>query len=267
MSKAVQAILILLAVLVLGAPAQGKTLRWSSQGDLLTMDPHSTNENLTTSLNGQVYETLVDLDKQMNLGSRLALSWQLVNNTTWLFKLRPGVRFHDGSPFTADDVVFSVKRARQPTSLVRIYATALGEPTKIDKLTVQFTQDQPNPILLAYLSNVQIMSKTWCEQPNATRPLDRMNKEETFAARHVNGTGPYMLKSREEDVKTVYVENPDWWGRREKQRDRNRLPADQERGHPDRGPHVQRSGLRPGPAGTGHPSAEVKPTAQSRRRS
>lgn len=201
MSKTIQAILALFAVLVLVAPAQGKTLRWSSQGDLLTMDPHSANENLTNSLNGQIYETLVDLDKQMNLVPRLALSWQLVNNTTWLFKLRPGVRFHDGTPFTADDVVFSVKRAQQPTSLIRVYANALGNPTKIDNLTVQFIQDQPNPILLTYLSNVQIMSKTWCEQHNATRSLDRQNKEETFAARHGNGRSlrAQVTRGRRED--------------------------------------------------------------------
>src|SRR5687767_6827936 len=102
---------LLLAATLAGTAAQAQTLRWASQGDLQTLDPHSQNESLTNSLNGQVYEYLVGRDKQLNLAPALATEWTQVNPTLWRVKLRPNVKFHDGTPFTADDVVFSVLRA------------------------------------------------------------------------------------------------------------------------------------------------------------
>src|SRR5215203_3661552 len=83
-----------------GAPAQ--TLRWASQGDPQTMDPHSQNESMTNMMNGQVYEGLVARDKKLNLAPALATEWAQTAPLVWRFKLRPGVSFHDGSPFTAD---------------------------------------------------------------------------------------------------------------------------------------------------------------------
>src|SRR5262245_38638077 len=95
---------IALAIFATAAPA--KTLRWATQGDPQTMDPYSQNEQLTNNVNGQVYEMLVNRDKQLNIVPVLAVSWQQVGPTVWRFKLRPNVKFHDGAPFTADDVVF-----------------------------------------------------------------------------------------------------------------------------------------------------------------
>ena len=85
----------------------------------------------------------------------LAVSWKQVNPTTWRVKLRPGVKFHDGTPFTADDVVFSYERARADTSQLRVYANAAGMPKKIDDLTVEFTTNGPNPIELEHLDDDQ----------------------------------------------------------------------------------------------------------------
>jgi peptide/nickel transport system substrate-binding protein len=200
----------LAAALPLLAPAQ--TLRWASQGDVQTMDPHSQNESLTNAINGQVYESLVNRDKQLAIVPVLATEWQQPTPTQWRLKLRPNVKFHDGSPFGADDVVFSIKRAREGTSDIRVYATALGEPKKIDALTVQFDLAQVNPIFLQHLATVQILSLAWAEKHNATRALDFKNKEEGYALLHANGTGPFMLVSRQPDVKTVYKRNPAWWG-------------------------------------------------------
>src|SRR3982751_5071790 len=119
-----------LAVLVLAALASGllhaQTLRWSSQGDAQTMDPHSQNELLTNSINGQVYDTLVTRDKQLGVVPGLATEWTQVTPTLWRMKLRPNVKFHDGAPFTADDVVFSFQRASHASSPFRAYATAMG---------------------------------------------------------------------------------------------------------------------------------------------
>jgi peptide/nickel transport system substrate-binding protein len=207
------AIAIVAAVVVCAAEA--KPFRWASQGDPQTIDPHSQNELLTNSVNGQMYETLVNRGKKLEIVPVLATEWQQVDPLTWRFTLRKGVKFHDGTPFTADDVLFSVQRASQPSSQIRVYAQALGKPAKIDEHTVEFKLAEPNPVLLEHATLVQMMSRQWCVKNKVERPLDFSAKEESYASTHANGTGPYMLKSREPDVKTVLVRNPDWWGKPE----------------------------------------------------
>ena len=203
----------LAAVLALPAlDADAKTLRWAGRGDMQTTDPHSQNENLTNNINQLVYEFLIVRDKKLGLQPALAESWTQVNPTTWRFKLRPGVKFHDGTPFTADDVVFSFERARADTSQLRAYANASGIPKKIDDLTVEFTTNGPNPIELEHIATINIMSKAWCEKNRATKPQNYTQKEDMITAHQANGTGPYMLKAREPDVKTVLAKNPNWWG-------------------------------------------------------
>ena len=89
------------------AAADAKTLRWASQGDPQTADPFSQNEGLTNMFSQSVHDTLPSSGSVSPSESALATSWQQVNPTTWRFTLRQGVKFHDGSPFTADDIVFS----------------------------------------------------------------------------------------------------------------------------------------------------------------
>jgi len=195
------------------ASAQAQTLRWSSQGDLQTMDPDSRNESLTNSLNGQVYETLTGRDKQLNIVPMLATEWQQTGPLQWRMKLRPNVKWHDGSPFSADDVVFSIKRAQDKASDIRVYANAMGEPKKIDNLNVEFNLKEVDPIFLQHANAIFIMSKAWCEKNNVTRPQDFNAGEQSYAALNANGTGPYMVVSRQPDVKTVYKRNSNWWGK------------------------------------------------------
>jgi peptide/nickel transport system substrate-binding protein len=203
-------------VAVLGAaPASAKTLRWSSQGDILTMDPHSQNEGLNNSWSDHIYEPLVTRDKQLKVEPCLAVSWQQVSPTVTRFKLRPNVRFHDGSPFTADDVVFSIERANMPTSRFRPYLAGVKEARKVDDLTVEIVTEKPVPVLIPQLTQVRMMSKSWAAKHNVLKPQDFAGKEETFASRNANGTGPFILRSREADVKTVAVLNSNWWGKRE----------------------------------------------------
>jgi peptide/nickel transport system substrate-binding protein len=198
-------------LLATGASAQ--TLRWATQGDPLTMDPHSQNESLTNQMNGQVYEALINRDKQLGLVPVLATEWKQTGPTQWRVKLRPNVKFHDGSPFTADDVLFSLQRATAGTSDIAVFAAALGTPKKLDPLTVEFNLAQVNPVFEQHLTTLSIMSKSWAESHKATRPIDFKSKEEGFASLHANGTGPFMLVSRQPDVKTVYQRNPNWWGK------------------------------------------------------
>jgi peptide/nickel transport system substrate-binding protein len=205
--------LLTLALTTLGLGAlDAKTLRWAGRGDLQTTDPHSQNENLTNNINILVYEPLLLRNKTLGLEPALATSWEQLNPTTWRFKLRPGVKFHDGSPFTADDVVFSFERARADTSQLRVYANASGIPKKVDELTVDFTTNGPNPIELEHINTINIMSRAWCEKNRATKPQNYTQNEDMITAHQANGTGPYMLKSREPDIKTVLTKNPNWWG-------------------------------------------------------
>ena len=203
-----------IAVLALAAGlAQAQTLRWAAQGDLQTLDPHSQNELMTNSLNSQVYEYLVRRMKDQSLGPSLATEWTQLNPLLWRVKLRAGVKFHDGSPFTAEDVLFSVQRLRDPNSPFRVYANAVGMPRAIDPLTVEFVLAKPNPIFAEHLINLLIMNKRWAEQHKVTRPLDFKNKEDSYANLHANGTGPFIVVSREPGVKTTYKRNAAWWGR------------------------------------------------------
>jgi peptide/nickel transport system substrate-binding protein len=204
---------LLLALFAVGADAA--TLRWANRGDPQTTDPHSQNEGLTNNLNQLVYEFLVGRDKKLNLEPQLAVSWEQIDPVTWRFKLRPGVKFHDGTPFTADDVVFSFQRAAEKTSQLRVYSNAAGVPKKIDDLTVEFKNEAPNPIELEHIATINIMSKAWCEKNKATKPQDFTNKEDMITAHQANGTGAYMLKSREPDIRTVLTKNPNWWGIKE----------------------------------------------------
>ena len=204
---------IALAGALVAASASAQTLRWASQGDPQTMDPHSQNESMTNMMNGQVYERLTSRDRALKIVPGLATEWQQVSPLLWRVKLRQGVKFHDGSPFTADDVVFSIVRGQQPTSQINNYASAVGTPRKIDDYTVEFALPAVNPIFLEHLDALWIMSKGWSEKNRVTKPLDFKNKEESFTSLHANGTGPYMLVSRAPGIKTTYRRNPNYWGK------------------------------------------------------
>jgi peptide/nickel transport system substrate-binding protein len=209
---------------VLAVPTgNAATLRWASQGDIATHDPHSQNESFNNQFNGQIYEQLLTRAKDMKLVPCLATEWQQTSPTTWVFKLRQGVKFHDGSPFTADDVVFSIVRSQQPSSNMKVYGNAIGKPRKVDDYTVELTTPVPNPVLpdMVGSGNIFIMSKAWSEKNNVAKPQDFSGKEETYAVRNAMGSGPFMLVSREPDVKTVIRKNPAWWGIKEGRFDGN----------------------------------------------
>ncbi|MET0517893.1 MAG: ABC transporter substrate-binding protein [Burkholderiaceae bacterium] len=203
----------LIGALLSPPAADAQTLRWAAAGDVLTLDPYAQNESLTNVINGQVHEFLVARDKQLNLVPQLATEWKQTGPLKWVFKLRPGVKFHDGRPFSADDVVFSVKRAQQPSSQIAVYANAVGEPRKIDALTVEFTLAQVNPVFLQHINTIYIMSRGWAEAHKATKTQDFAAHEESYAAFHANGTGPFQLVSRAPDNKTVFKRFAGYWGK------------------------------------------------------
>jgi peptide/nickel transport system substrate-binding protein len=208
-------LILLAASLLLSSVAQAKLFRHASQVDPGTMDPHALASLYNNRVMSQIYETLVERDEKFRPGARLALSWTpLEGGLGWRFKLRPGVRFHDGTPFTADDVVFNVKRGLDPLSAYKSALPNVSGARKVDELTVDILTTQPTPVLPLALANFRLMSKAWCEKHKVERPQDFKAKEETYATRNANGTGPFRLSRWETDVRTVLVAHPGYWGKR-----------------------------------------------------
>src|SRR5882672_11339453 len=177
------------SVTVAAVPAQAVTLKWAAQNDILTMDTHSQNHATTNGILQHVYEGLVRYDKVFGVEPSLATSWQYVSPTLVRFNLRKGVKFHDGTPFTADDVVFSYGRITQPQGTMQIYVNGIDEIKKIDDTTIELMLSGPNPVLLRNLIDFRIMSKAWCEKNRSTNVQDYKAKEENFASRNAMGTG------------------------------------------------------------------------------
>ncbi|ABV92617.1 extracellular solute-binding protein family 5 [Dinoroseobacter shibae DFL 12 = DSM 16493] len=194
--------------------ASAETLRWARAGDSLTLDPHAQNEGPTHTLAHQIYEPLIIRDHFGQFQGALATEWapKPDDPSVWVFKLREGVTFHDGSAFTAEDVVFSFERAKSETSAMKELLTSISEVRAVDDMTVEFVTEGPNPILPNNFTNLFIMDKGWTEANGVTRVQDIANGETTFAATNAMGTGPYVLTSREPDVRTVLTINPDYWG-------------------------------------------------------
>ena len=199
-------------VLAFGA-ASAATLRVANQGDAMSMDPHSLNESLQLSVTGNIYEPLVARDSKLALTPGLATAWRQASPTVWRFDLRRNVRFHDGTPFTADDVVFSFKRAAGDGSDMKGYTSSIKEVRKVDDHTVDIETASPFPILPDVISLVYILSKKWCEDNNAVLPVDRRKGIENAASFRANGTGPYRLRERQPSQRTVLQRNPAYWGK------------------------------------------------------
>ena len=188
------------------------TIKWSMQGDSLTLDPHAQNEGPTTMVSRQVYEALVTRGLDMSIGPQLATDWEAVSPTTWNFNLRSDVKFHDGSAMTSEDVVFSILRAKQPTSDFKEYISSISSVKAIDEYTIQIETTEPNPILLNQLSNIFVISKAWAAENFSTAPQNWNASQETYASTNAMGTGPFEITLREPNTKTVFKKNKKWWG-------------------------------------------------------
>ena len=207
---AVAAVLTALAATHFVASAQ--TIRIANQGDALSMDPHSLNESLQLSVTSNVYEPLVGRGKDLSLAPALATAWKQTSPTVWRFDLRKGVQFHDGTPFTADDVVFSFGRMKGEGSDMKATNSDVKEVRKIDAHTVEIETHAPQPILPSVITTSYILSKKWCEENQAMQPVDRRKGIENAASFRANGTGPFRLRERQPNVRTVFVRNGAYWG-------------------------------------------------------
>ena len=203
------------AALVLGLPlVHAKPFKWSSAGEIATWDIHSQNNALQNGIHAAVYESLVYYNsKTFKVEPVLAESWREISPTQVRFTLRKGVKFHDGSPLTADDVVFSIQRAMAKTSNFAIYTQGIDKVVKVDANTVDIILKGPNPVLLNQLTELRIMSKAWAEKNRSVEPKDMKAQEETFAHRNAMGTGPFILKEWVPDQRMVLERNPNYWGK------------------------------------------------------
>ena len=195
------------AAVASAAPAA--TLKWASDTEVSSLDPYARQETFLLSFDSNIYEPLVRRDRNLRLEPALALAWTQAAPTVWRFTLRQGVKFQDGTPFGADDVLFSFDRVRDENSNLKSAVATVIEVRKIDAYTVDFVTAAPDPILPGELANWDIMSKAWCEAHDAVHPPDLAKGEESYATGHANGTGPFM--PREGDAKTMLVRNPLWW--------------------------------------------------------
>ena len=115
MKNYLKALLAGLVILVpLATPSLAKTLRWSSAGDVISYDPNAQVDSFTQSVQNMVYDGLVRRNKDLAIEPALATSWEVIEPTRWRFHLRQGVKFHEGQPFNADDVVATIQRQIDP---------------------------------------------------------------------------------------------------------------------------------------------------------
>lgn len=205
------------AALLLGAYGtltSAETLRWARAGDALTLDPHALNEGPTNALGHQIMEPLVMRDMTGALVPALATTWgpDPKRPTVWVFQLRQGVTFHDGAEFDSADAKFSLDRAMTPASRFKSPLASVVEVRAPSKYVLEIETNGPNPLLATNLTNLFIMDEGWARANNAVDVQDYDSGEQTYAATHANGTGPYRLVSREPDVRTVLERFDGYWG-------------------------------------------------------
>ncbi|PUE06201.1 ABC transporter substrate-binding protein [Limnohabitans sp. T6-5] len=214
--QAIQAGLMALALSCHTLPAWSKTVRWAAASDITTWDIHSQVNGFQSGVHAAVYESLVYFNSRtFKPEPMLATSWKMVTPQQWRFTLRQGVKFHDGSDFNADDVVFSLRRAMAKTSTFTAQVASIAKVEKVDNFTVDVWTQGSDPVLLAQLTELRIMSKAWAQANDSLEPKDINSNQDTPSHRQANGTGPYMLKDWVPRQKFILVKNPKWWGKME----------------------------------------------------
>ena len=150
---------ILTVVLGIGS-ASAAQLVIGSKLEPSSIDPHYHNPGPNNAIARHIFDRLVDDNEKQQLQPGLAESWKPVNDTTWEFKLRRGVKFHDGTPFTADDVLFTFERAPNVEASPSSFALYTKGKTlkKIDDYTVHFLTEKPYPLMPNDVSLGQLLN-------------------------------------------------------------------------------------------------------------
>jgi peptide/nickel transport system substrate-binding protein len=171
-----------------------------------SLDPHFHNLSPNNNVADHVFDKLVHKDAREQLKPGLAESWKAVNETTWEFKLRKGVKWHDGKDFTAEDVVATLKRIpnvpNSPASFAT-YTRPIKDAVAVDKLTLRFTTERPHPLLPNDLVAVRVI-------PQAI--ADSAKTEDFNSGRAMIGTGPFKFKEYVAGDRVVLERNDAYWG-------------------------------------------------------
>jgi peptide/nickel transport system substrate-binding protein len=179
----------------------------AQSGDISKLDPHLSTAGLDVTVTFNLYDNLVSRRRDNKLHPSLAVSWSAVQPTTWQFKLRPGVKFHNGDPFSSADVKFSIERTYDPQAKTNVSTifTTIDRIDTPDALTVNFVTKKPDPLLPARLAfyGGQIMPKKYFEAVGADQ----------FNAKPI-GSGPVRFVSWRKDDQLVLDAVPDYWGGR-----------------------------------------------------
>ena len=169
------------------APNNGDTLKVGVLSATTTLDPHFFHLTPNMEIDKLIYSALVTQDERMRVIPDLATSWKTLDDTHWEFKLRPGVTFQDGTPFTPDDIVFTYQRARNvpnsPGSFQQ-FLKHVADVKVVDATTIVIETTQPDPILLNELMNVWIVSR---------KIGANASTEDYNALKAAVGTGPYRV--------------------------------------------------------------------------
>lgn len=167
--------------------ANEKTLIISQRSDALTLDPYDENESPTFCVLHNLFEALTYLDSNLELQPKLATSWKAENDTTWVFKLRKGVTFHNGASFDSADAKYSIERALNwEGSEIKAAVLLVDKVETPDPYTVRIITKQPDPILPLRLEMVMMLDKETCEREIAAHG-------QGYLVTHPNGTGAYKL--------------------------------------------------------------------------
>lgn len=200
------------AVALLAGSADANTLKWGANRDIGSLDPYSYGDSFAINVLNHAYEGLVRYDRDLKIEPALATAWEILEDeVTWRFTLREGVTFHNGNPFTAADVVASLARVSHETSPLKGNLPAYVSSAVVDDYTVDITLNGTYPLLLNDLTNIHIFDEEWMVENDALLPTDIGANVEGFATYNANGTGPFIVESRQPDARTVFVVNPDWW--------------------------------------------------------
>ncbi|WP_372617273.1 ABC transporter substrate-binding protein [Falsiroseomonas sp.] len=189
----------------LAMPAAAQNLSVGMQTEPGTMDPQFNLLGSNTSALRNIFDTLLSRDPSLQVRPSLAESWRAVDETTWEFKLRPGVRFHDGSPLTAEDVRFTIERVTRVPNNPNSYATyvqGIREVQVVDERTVRFITNGPVPLLPSNISNIFIISSA-----KGVRSTSEFNSGQAAI-----GTGPYRFSSWQPGQPLVLERNDGYFG-------------------------------------------------------
>ncbi|QBY00018.1 ABC transporter substrate-binding protein [Rhodophyticola sp. CCM32] len=210
---AITAALLATAAITISS-AEAETLRWARAAEALTLDPHAQNEGPTSVLMQQIYEPLIVRNMEGVMEPGLALDWapSADDPNVWVFNLREGVTFHGGETFNAEDVVFSFNRAMSETSNFKELLSSVAEVRAAGPYTLEIVTNGPNPLLPNNLTGILVMDEGWATENGAVEVQDYAAGEDTYSARNTNGTGPYVLTSREADAQTVLTAFDAYWG-------------------------------------------------------